>query len=121
MRHQRCGSTVYIDVNSCFNVLAEFSTAPSEGVIQTTRIHVFQSAKSIHTLNYQCTNCDISVTLDDLVSNCRGCGNHYSLNEIFVPAESNGSFCEECFADMYSEEERTALADLLTDTQLFII
>jgi hypothetical protein len=121
MFHRTCGGKVGVEVKDCFSLIAELSTSPVDKQINTVRINIYQHTRTLTDFSYECTNCGDAVEVDDLLFNCRYCGENIRANETFIPLDSNGTYCEDCCDNMVSEEDRISMEQLLSQTHLNIV
>jgi hypothetical protein len=97
--YHRCGSRVYVEITN-YKVLAQIGVSVKDKVLKPTNLQVnfirTSTKEEIKKLKFICErHGEISVeNSNDLLVDCRYCGDYHPISIMYVPMESGGVYCK---------------------------
>ncbi len=110
MYYHNCGKPIYstriIEIKSGFSIT-------SNGVIQTGKAKLGGYTKAF---SIQCESCGEVKDNREIISRCMGCGENFSVDNLYTLSSVGGVYCENCQKSCYPEHCKYNLSTIINKT-----
>lgn len=114
--HTGCSGRVYAVVTPAVDFLAQIIV--TDAGLSVTEYSILQNKQSISSPKLICSRCKKTIKTEEIVSQCRGCGELEKISELKFHGGYNDFFCRKCWDRNKFDSEPVNISEFFSKLNL---